>query len=233
MITPLSKRASFSRFAVPCYYQGGHRVTQHFMDAVGRETNTVVTAVVVPGSATVADCATTGPHTSEMTAYPDGTSDYGVRTDMRGVRTVSWGKSYADREEHVTRTFSPTNHVNPVILSRNTYYRNGASKSYREWDGGWTRDTRLTEHDASGFRIDTQVTEASDHPVVTNSVTMSDVLGRTAATVTPLGVSSNLYDGATMRVLTTTRTRQPPVQNLYDDLGEQVGRFRVCGGILC
>ena len=90
-----------------------------------------------------------------------------------------------------------------------------------------------TPYDASGCMIDIQVTEASDHPVVTNSVTMSDVLGRTAATVTPLGVSSNLYDGATMRVLTTTRTRQPPVQNLYDDLGEQIGRFRVCGGILC
>lgn len=136
-------------------HEGGYRVSQHFMDALGRETNTVVTAVFEPGSAKVSDCVTTGPRTSETTSYPDGTSDYSIHIDPRGVRTVTTRTSHDDREVTETQTFSPTNLVNPVILSRNIHHRNGASESYTEWEGQWTRDTRLTDYDASGCRIDT------------------------------------------------------------------------------
>ena len=155
--------------------------------------------------------------------YLAGSSDFSVRTDMRGVRTVTRSAAHADRDVTETQTFSPTNPVNPEILSRNTYYRNGASESYREWGDQWTRDTRLTRYDTSGCRIESHVAEASDQAAVTNSVTTYDFLGRTVATVTPLGVTSNFYDSASMRILTTTRTGQPPVQILYNTLGEQVG----------
>ena len=199
-------------------------MTQHYFDALGRETNTVVRPAKVEGVAVDPNFVySKGWRTSETTTYPDGTSDYSVRTDMRGVQTVTTHTSHADREVTETQTFAPTNLVNPVILSRNITYRNGASVTQREWDGLWTRDTRLTEYDDSGCRIDIQVTEASDHPAITNSVTLSDFLGRTVATHTPLGVTSNFYDGATMRILATTRTGYPVTENLYDDLGDPVG----------
>ena len=175
-----------------------------------RETNTVVTAVFEPGSAKVPDCVTTGPRTSETTSYPDGTSDYSIHTDPRGVRAVTTRTSHDDREVTETQTFSPTNLVNPVILSRNIDYRNGTSITQREWDGQWTRETRLTDYDASGCRIDTQVAESSDHPAVTNNVILCDFLGRAVSTIAPLGIASNFYDGASMRILASTRSGQPP-----------------------
>jgi hypothetical protein len=63
----------------------------------------------------------------------------------------------------------------------------------------------------------------NDHSSITNSVALSDFLGRTVATVTPVGVTSNIYDGASMRIQTITRTGHPATGNLYDGLGDQVG----------
>jgi RHS repeat-associated protein len=155
--------------------------------------------------------------------YPDGTSDYSVRTDMRGVRTVSRSSAYEDRDEYQTQVFHPTNLVTPVSTDLSISYRNGATVTQREWADQWTRDTRVTEYNDSGCRIDIQVSEASDHFAVTNSVTLSDFLGRTVSTVTPFGVTSNFHDGASMRIQTTTRTGYPSTENLYDDLGDPVG----------
>jgi RHS repeat-associated protein len=200
------------------------RVTQHYFDALGRETNTIVRPAKVEGVAIDPNFVyNKGWRTSETTTYPDGTSDCSVRTDMRGVRTVSRSSAYEDRDECQTQVFHPTNLVTPVSTDLSISYRNGATVTQREWNGQWTRNTRLTEYDDSGCRIDIQVTEASDHAAVTNSVTLSDFLGRTVTTHTPLGVTSNFYDGATMRILATTRTGYPCTENLYDDLGDPVG----------
>ena len=57
--------------------------TMHFMDALGRETNTVVTAVGEPGSAATPDCWTLGFAASETTTYPKGISDHAVHVDRR------------------------------------------------------------------------------------------------------------------------------------------------------
>ncbi len=63
----------------------------------------------------------------------------------------------------------------------------------------------------------------NDHSSITNSVALSGFLGRTVATVTPVGVTSNIYDGASMRIQTITRTGHPATENLYDGLGDPIG----------
>ena len=75
----------------------------------------------------------------------------------------------------------------------------------------------------SGCWIGIHVAGASEHPAITNSVTLADCLGRTVATHTPLGVTSNFFVGASMRFQTTTRTGYPVTEYLNDDLGDPVG----------
>ena len=157
------------------------------------------------------------------TVYPDGTSDYSVHTDARGVVTISKSYSYENRSEYETQVFHPTNQVTPITTDRSISYHDGASITEREWADQWTHNTRLTEYNASGCMFDTHVTESSDASTVTNSVTVYDFLGRTVSSVTPLGVTSNHYDAVSTRILMSTRTGQPPTYNLYNELGQQVG----------
>ena len=90
----------------------------------------------------------------------------------------------------------------------------------REWDGKWTRETRSTAYDGtSGCRAETVLAESSDYPAVTKSVTEYDFLGRAVSVATPLGVTSNFYDGATSRLLRVTRTGSPDTLYAYDALG--------------
>jgi len=161
----------------------GHRITQHFMDALGRETNTVVTAVLAPGSAYLSDCVTTGLRTSETTIYPYGISDYSISTDGRGVRTVASRLDYPDKAESVSQLFHPTNLVNPIVESKTTSYHNGRTVSERTWVTGWSRETSITEYDGNGCRIGISFAEVSDSPdATTNSVVQYDFLGRAATT---------------------------------------------------
>ena len=188
--------------------------TMHFMDALGRETNTVVTAVGEPGSAATPDCWTLGFAASETTTYPKGISDHAVHVDRRGVRTVSTSRSFADREESVVLTFAPTNSDVCVVASTNIVYRNGRSIAIQSWDGGWTRETSWSDYAADGARRAFSVTEASDSvDANTNQIAHSDFLGRTVATLTPgvqntWLVSSNAYDGATSRIVRSETTRK-------------------------
>ncbi|MBR6586243.1 MAG: hypothetical protein IKK82_02370, partial [Kiritimatiellae bacterium] len=59
----------------------GFRVTQHFFDAIGRETNTVVYAGSAPGEAVEASASDGKVHSCETTEYPYGGDDYAVHTD--------------------------------------------------------------------------------------------------------------------------------------------------------
>ncbi|MGI6494683.1 MAG: RHS repeat-associated core domain-containing protein [Kiritimatiellia bacterium] len=207
-------------------YGYGHRTTMHFMDALGRETNTVVTAVGEPGSAATPGCGTLGFTASETTAYPHGIGDHAVHVDRRGVRTVTTRTSHADREESVTLTFSPANPDVCVVASTNIAYRNGRSIAIRSWDGGWTRETSWIDYAADGTRRTFSVTEASDSSgAITNQIAHGDFLGRTVATLRPgtAGawlVTSNAYDGATSRLVRSETTGQPATTYLYDERGE-------------
>lgn len=156
---------------------GAYRVTQHFMDSLGRETNTVVRPAKTAGAAVEQNFVYNKRwRTSETTAYPYGISDYSVHTDARGVVTVSKSYPYGNRNEYEKQVFHPTNQVTPVTTDLSISYRNGASITQREWADQWTRESSLTEYDALGCRLDIQIAEASDYPAITNSVTLCDFL---------------------------------------------------------
>ena len=103
-----------------------YRVTQHFMDALGRETNRVVRTCKAQGAAVSRDWTCSGWRTSETTAYPYGVSDYEVSTDMRGKETTTIRRAYSDCDE------VETVESNKTVFA--TAYRNGASNVYEEWD---------------------------------------------------------------------------------------------------
>ena len=191
---------------------GQYRVTQHFFDALGRETNTVVCMGTVPGEAEDPDFNAesqsrretqrggentstnlcTPPHLCSSALkikYPYGGSDYSICTDERGKETVSQTDILGDAIESSETIF--TNGVE-VLKTKNRTYFGGGSSMRREWLGGspssataWTEERRFTDYAADGKRIDYVVTESSDCGIVTNSVSTYDLLGRLISTETP------------------------------------------------
>ncbi|MDD3538209.1 MAG: hypothetical protein PHH65_08110, partial [Eubacteriales bacterium] len=150
------------------------------------------------------------------TEYPSGTGVHIVTTDPRGVQTVTraWQAGGAD----VTETASAG------VTNRVTRYFGGATINERFWDGNWTRETRSESFNAQGCRVETVVTESSDYPVFTNSVTFYDFLGRVESVLTPAFgggwiTAANFYDGSSTRVVRSTSTGQPDTLYEYDALG--------------
>ncbi len=204
------------------------RVTQHFMDALGRETNTVTRCARTEGVAVnSAYSYGKGWRTSETTAYPDGTSDYSISTDARGVRTVTWRDAFPDREETTTEVYHPTNLTAAVTTTRTTTWRNGDTVSVREWGGKWTRETRRSDYAEDGTRVEYVITESSDTMrAVTNRLTRYDFLGRIVSQETPQGTTETTYDGSSSRVLSTTLNASGIIRTTtyhYDAHGDQIG----------
>ena len=197
-----------------------YRVTQHFMDALGRETNTVIRTCKTQGAAENRDWTCSGWRTSETTAYPYGVSDYEVSTDMRGNETTTIRHAYSDRDEVETVESNKTTTA--------TTYRNGASTMYEEWsDGRWKHTAQTGSYGANGCRIDTTTTMASDHAAVTAQTIYRDFLGRMVREVRPTSDVTYTYDGASPRVLSATDSISgETVTRLYNDLGEAVGQVK-------
>ena len=244
----------------------GYRVTQHFYDALGRETNTVTYAGTTPGEAAVPigeaallplqNAGGSQLVATATTTYPYGGSSYSIRTDERGATTTTYTSHEPGYTEQIS--YTATNYTEVLRTTTRTYH-GGGSSTRREWLGGsqlaataWTEERRFTEYAPNGYRIDYVVTTSSDHynltfsgireyVAVTNSISTYDLLGRLVTTATPIGeaalsplqsgtawlVTSNAYDGATSRILTSTlyAPTLPPrtTTYLYNDLGEQVG----------
>ncbi|MDO5318874.1 MAG: RHS repeat-associated core domain-containing protein, partial [bacterium] len=203
---------------------GMFRVTQHFFDALGRETNTVVYAGSTPGEATNSLASAGKALSSETTVYPDGDSDYAVRTDARGKVTVSRTDVLGDCVERGEAVF--TNGVE-VVRTKTRSYFGGGSSTRREWDGDrFTEERSFDDYLADGRRVAYVLTDSSDCGTVTNSVTTYDLLGRVVSVDMPLGVTSNVYDGMTSRLLASINTADSIRREtfyLYNGLGEQVG----------
>ena len=203
---------------------GQYRVTQHFYDALGRETNTVVYAGSTPGEATNSLASAGKALSPETTVYPDGDSDYAVHTDTRGRVTVRRADVLGDCVETGEAVF--TNGVE-VVKTKSRSYFGGGSSTRREWDGDrFTEERNFDDYLADGRRVAYVLTDSSDCGTVTNSVTTYDLLGRVASVDMPLGVTSNVYDGATSRVLSSVYTAgsvRRETLYLYNDFGEQVG----------
>ena len=195
---------------------GRHPVSESFTDALGRETNSV-RAVWLGGGRDPAHAPL-----ATRTEYPYGTGHYRVVTDPLGVRTVSRSRSVFLGGRH--RLAEET--VSAGVTNRTTAIPGAAPVEERFRDGKWTRETRSTDYAADGCRIETAVTESSDHPTVTNSITTYDFLGRAVVVRNPAFggdwlTTSNFHDGASSRLLRTTRTGRPATLYQYDALGNQ------------
>ena len=229
----------------------GFRVTQHYFDALGRETNTVVGIAITPGEATSPTSILHFTLYTLHSSYPSGGSSYSIHTDERGAQTVTSTYHYPDYTEQIAYTTTNQNTwAGRVHTTTTRTYHGGGSSTRREWTDvtaapspsqKWTEERRFTDYAPNGYRIDYVVTESSDYGIVTNSISTYDLLGRLVTTATPIGeatlsplqsgaawlVTSNVYDGATSRILTTTRyvpTLLPRTTTyLYNDWGEQVG----------
>ena len=202
---------------------GQYRVTQHFFDALGRETNTVVCIGTVPGEAIESDFNRVE-HVERKTEYPYGGSDYAVTTDERGKVTVTRKDIIANAQESGETVF--TNGIEVVKTKSRTYFGGGSSMR-REWESDkWTEERRFTEYAQDGKRIDYVVTESSDNGVVTNSVSTYDLLGRLVTQKTALGIITCYYDEASSRMMGQTFVSGDVMREssfLYNDFGEQIG----------
>ncbi len=203
---------------------GQYRVTQHFYDALGRETNTVVYAGSTPGEATNSLASAGKALSPETTVYPDGDSDYAVHTDTRGRVTVRRADVLGDCVETGEAVF--TNGVE-VVKTKSRSYFGGGSSTRREWDGDrFTEERRFEDYAADGCRIEYMVTESHDCGIVTNSVSTYDLLGRlVSSTVRGANgstiVTVNAYDGTTTRILSAATTGSPVVTYGYNERGER------------
>ena len=190
-------------------------VTRHWFDALGRETNTVSES---------SDGQLTGGN--RATSYPNGSSDRSVSTDAHGNFTVTTTSRYQNYDLTVSGQYA-SGASSPHLVTTSTQYRNGPSVTRREWDNKFTQETRATAFDASGNRIESVAIQASDITgTITNSVTVSDFLGRTSSVTTPLGATTYTYATDRNRLAYTERTGGPATERTdyhYDDSGEQVG----------
>jgi hypothetical protein len=193
---------------------GRYPVSESFTDALGRETNSVRAV----WHYTSRDPAYAPLQT--RTEYPYGTDHYRVVTDPLGVQTVSRNQSvfFGGKYRLIEETISAG------VTNRSSMIPGAAPVEERFWDGKWTRTTRTASFGADGCRAETTVTESSDYPAVTNSITTYDFLGRVARVQTPAFgggwlTTSNFYDGASSRLLRVTRTGQPGTLYPYDALG--------------
>ncbi|MBP5542629.1 MAG: RHS repeat protein, partial [Kiritimatiellae bacterium] len=213
----------------------GFKVTQHFFDALGRETNTVVGIAHTPGEASTPASIL---HSTFSILHSHIGSDYSVSTDERGATTVVATDILQDCVE-TTETVL-TNGVEVMETKTRSFY-GGGSSTCRAWGpilnsqfSFFNSSRRFTEYDALGRRVEYAVTESSDGPVVTNSVSTYDLLGRLVSTAAPGANGATIltvhaYDGATSRLLSSTTAADclapRTADYLYDDLGEQVGRI--------
>ena len=201
----------------------GFRITQHFYDALGRETNTVTYVGTTPGEATTPAGGTRSCASAVTTTYPYGGSDYSVSTDERGRVTIRRTDILSDCIETGEAVF--TNGVEVVRTKSRSYFGGGFS-TRREWDGDkWTEERRFEDYAADGNRIEYVVTESYDYGVVTNSVSTYDLLGRLVSTAVPGAngstiVTLNTYDGTTARILSAATTDSPVVTYGYNSRGE-------------
>ncbi|MGN0877439.1 MAG: RHS repeat domain-containing protein, partial [Kiritimatiellia bacterium] len=217
---------------------GGHCVRQHFLDALGREIATTVSASADPGAATNSTFVTerSEGYASTRTEY---WGDNVERTDERGCVRLTERSGWQDCSavyEYVFADESARWDWDYDVGTTTYSYRNGGTETYTSWYDGWKRERTLPHYDSSGRRVTVRTTEAHDHGLVTNSVTVTDWLGRTvsdsiAGANGSLVETAKTYDGTSSRVLFSSTDGSPVITYDYDDRGDllsvmQDGRTR-------
>ena len=222
--------------------RAGHPVTMHFFDALGRETNVTETAALVPGSAATPDFQKAGGSAATVTEYPRGTSDFRITTDPRGLRTLTRTSRWCGSETEETVTFPPEGEGGPDIsLIRSgdwiltpARYFESVTRSSRP--GGWETENgllyteRFPDYSPDGCRADYEVAWETVQ-YVTNRVTRYDFLGRAVSVTTPSGTSSNIYDGASSRILRSVAPDGAVTEYGYDTEGNRVATRPLASGI--
>lgn len=203
---------------------GGYRVTQRFFDGLGRETNTLTYVGFVPGEANDWQSSRGKVLSSVTTGYPNGGSDLAIRTDERGRMTTTRTDLLGNCIESGEEVF--TNGVR-VTATKNRSVFGGGSSTRREWgEMDWTEERRFTEYAADGRRLEFSVVESPDCGIVTNSVTVYDLLGRAVSQSVPGGNGAwietrSFYDGVSGRLVRTEVDGSPDVTYGYDAMGER------------
>ena len=210
---------------------GLHRVTQHFMDGLGRETNVVVYVAETAGEATNSMASAGRVVSQETSAYPYGSSDYMESVDERGKRTVFEMFEYEDRTRTIERVYDGAAQ-DCAIETETSRVRGGSVVVERRWDGKWMRELANEDYGADGCAIRYEISESSDCGVVTNRIVHSDFLGRTVLVETPLGNTSTTYIGSSGRVCATVLSADGISRTTiarYNAFGERIGG--VCDGV--
>ena len=208
-----------------------HKAIIHLQDALGRETKTVtgVARNSTPGN--YLPELTPSSQVSAETLYPYGTSDYRIDFDENSVMTQRTIERYVDSTVETTAVYHPTNLSSEVASEQTVSYGNGHTDRYATSEYGLVHESSFSDYTPDGCLFQISTTETSDTPIlVTNSIVSQDFLGRTVLTRTPgFGrwiVSSNDYDGASMRILSSTMVSGSGSRKtlyIYDDLGDSVG----------
>ena len=158
------------------------------------------------------------------TEYPYGGSDYAVSTDERGKVTI-WREDIVEGGIETGEAVF-TNGVEVIKTKSRTYFGGGSSVR-REWEGDkWTEKRRFAEYANDGKRIEYVVTDSYDCGVVTNSISVYDLLGRVIEEQDTIGHTSYTYHGSSSRMFDQTRICGNIVrvaQFIYNSRGEQVG----------
>ena len=206
-------------------FKNSFRVTRHFLDVFGKETNTVVRHSRNQEASAI-DMNPSDTYEYAMTSSescPFGLPGVGEAVDARGLRTVmrDWDSQLA----HVTSSeeWLPESSCPDVVVT-NVSYRGGGSVTVRASSGHVVTNRNLSVYGADGTRRGYSVTESGDCGAVTNSETACDFLGRTILVQTPVSCVSNSYVGASSRVASSFDVASGIVAtNMYDVMGEHVG----------
>ena len=204
---------------------GGYRVVQHFFDGLGRETNTLVYVGHTPGEANDFAASNGKAVTVATTEYPNGGSDLAIRTDERGVVTMTRSDILDNLVENGEEV--QTNGIR-VTSTKTRSVLGGGSSTRREWgEHDWTEESRFSDYSADGCRIDFTVTSSPDCGMVTNLVTTYDFLGRAVSQIVPGANGSRIetrsfYDGVSDRLLRTETDGSPDVTYGYNERGERI-----------
>lgn len=206
----------------------GFRITHHFLDGLGRETNSFVCVGMSPGDGASTEVPFGGWESSTSTSYPQGGSAFSVFTDERGLVTESRSSAHGGVSEEETIEGVGVGSTARVrtLISR---YANGRTVERKEWGGMWREKIRETSYDNLGRKVVSEITCASGFDPVTNSVTVCDFLGRAVEETKGACTVSNCYFGAGSRLSSverhygdgTVKSELP----LYDMVGQSVGRL--------
>ena len=202
------------------------RVTQHFADAFGRETNTV-------SFASTSQKASVDPsfgglqsryRTIAATHYPLGLSDVSAMADARGAVTRIENRSCQSYDETVSALFAAEAPDVAVSVTTNRSFRGGGSLAVRAADGKCVAERHVASYAADGTRIECSTTDSSDCGVVTNRVSECDFLGRVVRVKSPTSDVVRSYDGASPRELSShDLVSGVAATNVYDDVGDLAG----------